>query len=155
MTHGLFVSTKRITDFTHGLLLLITDYLWALHAQQDSLASITCRVHRNHSWVFSYYSQVQKCKIGVTREYFQLVSNRSQAVCFSCYTSPTHELPSEFLETQSVTHVFCKLGCELYRIWCLVTYCDYYEIHYYGAMNVLLRCCTYACIGTLLNKQLK
>ena len=52
----------------------------------------------------------------VTCEYFQLVSNHPQVVCFSCCTSPTRKLSSKFLEALSVTSVFCKLGHELYRI---------------------------------------
>ena len=39
-THGLFVSTKHMTDFTHMYLPLVSDYSQVLSARQDSLASI-------------------------------------------------------------------------------------------------------------------
>ena len=40
MMHGLFVSTKRMTGFTHVHLPLVSDYSRELSAWQDSLASI-------------------------------------------------------------------------------------------------------------------
>ena len=100
-------------------------YSHAFTTCQWLLMSIKCTtgssheyyVHnRIHSWVLSYYSQTQKCTTGVTCEYFQLVSNCSWAAYFSCRTSPTHGLSSNFLKARIVTHIFCKLGCELYCI---------------------------------------
>ena len=42
---------------------------------------------------------------GVTREYFQLINNRSQAVYSSCRMSPARELHTKFLEARRVTRV--------------------------------------------------
>ena len=87
-----------MTGFTHMHLPLVSDYSQVLSIQQDSLSR------------FSYYSQAQKCVIGVTRKYFQLVSNRSQAVYFSCHTSPTRELSSNFLRHElRYSHFFVNL----------------------------------------------
>ena len=98
MTHGLFVSTERMTGFTHVHSPLVSDHSSVFQAHD-----------RIYLWVFSYYSQVQKCMAGVTSEYFQLISNCSQAVSFLCCTSPTHELPSNF-QAWSVTRVFLQTG---------------------------------------------
>ena len=103
------------------------DYLWVLIISMWQVL-LMCIYHfsvitheyyahdRIHSWVFSYYSRAQKCTTGVTREYFQLVSYHSQAVYFSCRMIPTCDLFSNFLEARGITHIFCKLGRELYCI---------------------------------------
>ena len=90
-----------MTGFTHVLWPLVSDYLWVLSAQQDSLVSI-------------YHSSVITCKYkSAQQQLLASIFNRFQAVYFSCRTSPTHKLSSNFLEAQSVSCVFCKLGSEL------------------------------------------
>ena len=74
MTHGLFVSTKRMTGFTHAHLSLVSDYLWVLSSQQDSLMSI-------------YHSSVITRKYKSARQ--ELLVSHSQAVYFSCCMSST------------------------------------------------------------------
>ena len=82
---------------------LVNDYSWAFAH------------NRIHLQAFSYYSWVQKSTTGVSRKYFQLVSNHLRTVYFSCHISPTRELSSKFLKAQSITRVF---GCELYCTVC-------------------------------------
>ena len=62
----------------------------------------------------SYYLLVQKYMTGGTREYFQLVSNRSRAMYFLCSMSPTLGISSNFLGHKALLAIFCKLGRELY-----------------------------------------
>ena len=54
-----------MTTFTQEYLSLNSDYSQVLSAQKDLLMSIYHSLH--------YYSQVQNCMTGVTREYFQLI----------------------------------------------------------------------------------
>ena len=114
LTAGL-VSVRNDTWIIHEYQVYDRFYSRAFTTCQWLLVSIMCITEftcehyahdRIHLWVFSYYSRVQKCMTEVTCEYFQLVSNRSRAVCFSCRTSPTRELSSKFLEAWSVTCVF-------------------------------------------------
>ena len=67
-----------------------------------------------HSQVFSYYSQVQNCMTGVTREHFQLVSN----FCVQCasYVARAQHTGclQNFLRHDVLLKLFCKLGHELY-----------------------------------------
>ena len=64
--HGLFMSTKHMTGFTHTRLPLVSDYSRVLSA------SIT----RKYLPLVSYYLRVQKCMTGVTRKYFQHINYR-------------------------------------------------------------------------------
>ena len=80
MTCGLLVSTRRLTAFTQEYLPLISDHSHMKEFTQEYLP------------IVGYYFRVQNCMTGVTREYFQLINNRSQAVYSSCRMSPTHKL---------------------------------------------------------------
>ena len=64
--HGLFMSTKHVTGFTHTYLPLVSDYLQVLSAN----------ITRKYLPLVSYYLRVQKCTTGVTRKYFQHVNYR-------------------------------------------------------------------------------
>ena len=106
MTHGLFVGTKRMTGFTH---VQFTTCQWLLMSITHTTGFT--REYYTHDRIHSW---VQNCMTGVTREYFQLVSNRLRAVYLLCCTNPTHDLSLKFLEARCVTCVFCKLLYELY-----------------------------------------
>ena len=100
--HGLLVNTKHMTGFTHKYLPLVSDYLQVLSAQQDSLMSIY------HSSVIThkYKSAQQELVISI---FYSSVIARKQFI--SCVVRcPTCDLSLKFLEAQSITHVFCKLG---------------------------------------------
>ena len=61
--------------------------------------------------LIGYYLRVQNCTKGVTRKYFQLINNRSQAVYSSCYTSPTHKLHAKISRgTMHHTRLFVNLN---------------------------------------------
>ena len=66
MTHGLFVSTKRMTGFTQIHLPLVSDYLRVLSTQQDSLVSISreYKVHdRSYSRVVLTHRQLLMSRV--------------------------------------------------------------------------------------------
>ena len=50
MTHGLFVSTERITGFIHVHLPLVSDYSRVLCTRQDSTESITHMTGFTHEY---------------------------------------------------------------------------------------------------------
>ena len=59
-----------MTGFTHEYLPIVIDYSQVLSTQQDSLMSI-------YHLLIGYYLRVQKYTIGVTHDYFQVISNHS------------------------------------------------------------------------------
>ena len=93
-----------MTGFTHARLPFVSDYLRVLSKRQDSLASIkrTAGFTREYLPLTNYYLPVQMCMTRVTREYFQLISNRSRAMYFSCHMNLTHELSLNFLEHKAL-----------------------------------------------------
>ena len=84
MTHGLFVSIKRMTGFNHTYLLLVSDYSRVLSAQQDLLASI----------------------------FNSSVIARKQ--CSSCCQAQHASYLQNFSRHEALHALFCKLGHELY-----------------------------------------
>ena len=106
MTHGLFMSTKRMTGFTHGHLPLVSDYLWVLSAQQDSLVSIyhsSCITHEYKSaW----------------QELLASILNSSVIASKQCTSHVTWAQHARYLQIFSRHEAFLvffyKLGCELY-----------------------------------------
>ena len=86
MTHGLFVSTKRMTGFIHVHLPLVSDYWGVLSARQDSLASI-------------YHSSV------ITREYksarqelLAYIFNLSEITRVQCTSRVTRAQHASYLQ---------------------------------------------------------
>ena len=101
--------------FTHVHLPLVSDYSQVLRAQQDSLMSITCTTVFTHE-----YSVLTHEYKSAQQEIFVSIFN-SSALYFSCRTSPTHKLSSNFLKARSVTRIFCKLRHELYWSYIILT----------------------------------
>ena len=89
-----------MTGFTHVYLPLVSDYSQVLCAQQDSLTSIQLPVLLVSTKVHN-------------RSYLQVFSTCQQSLASSVLLvshEPNTQLSSNFLEAQSNTRVFCKLG---------------------------------------------
>ena len=93
-----------MTAFTHEYLPLVSDYSRVLSTQQDSLASI-------------YYSSAITCEYKSAQQEL-LASIFNSSIITGDYGEQRipRAAQAQHASYLYVTHVFCKLGCELYRI---------------------------------------